>query len=270
MPRTWDTKCPGKCRGDWSRPSSELDRLLATYQTGRLLSAGCRAVVLGRPNAGKSTLFNAIAGAARAIVTEVPGTTRDVLEAAIDVAGVPVTLVDTAGLRATDDPVERIGVARAREQAGQADVILYVIDAAEGVTPEDRAALDGFAEIPILPIANKIDRAAAGKIPEAALALCGLEESAGARLRALLAAEISSRVDTASSSEVLSSLRQRDLAARARGAASLALASLSRGESPEYAASHVHDAIDAMADLFGETTSEDVLRRIFSTFCIGK
>jgi tRNA modification GTPase len=250
--------------------SRELDRLLATYRTGRLLSAGCRVVVLGRPNAGKSTLFNAIVGSARAIVTEVPGTTRDTLETAIDVAGVPVTVVDTAGLRATEDPVERIGVQRAREQAELADLILYVLDAGEGITDEDRRALAALCEKPVLRIANKIDRAASKEIPESALAVCGLEDGAGERLRALLAAEISARLDTASSSEVLASLRQRDLAERARAAAGRALASLSGGESPEYAASHVHDAIDAMGDLFGETTSEDVLRRIFSTFCIGK
>jgi tRNA modification GTPase len=249
---------------------SELDRLLATYTTGRLLSAGCRVVVLGRPNVGKSTLFNAIAGSARAIVTEVPGTTRDVLEAAIDVAGVPVTVVDTAGLRVTDDPIERIGVERAREQAQQADLILYVIDAGEGETADDRAALDALGEKPILRIANKIDRAASREVSEGAAAICGLEDGVGEKLRALIAAEVSARVDTQSSSEVLASLRQRDLAERARAAAARALESLSRGESPEYAASHVHDAIDAMGDLFGETTSEDVLRRIFSTFCIGK
>jgi tRNA modification GTPase len=261
---------PDEVPGRLEAAGSELTRLLSTYKTGRLLSAGCRVVVLGRPNVGKSTLFNAIAGSARAIVTEVPGTTRDALEAAIDVAGVPVTLVDTAGLRVTDDLVERIGVERAREQAQQADLILYVIDAGEGITAQDRAALDALGEKPILRIANKIDRAVSRQTAEGALEICGLEDDAGEKLRALLVAQISERVDTESSSEVLASLRQRDLAERARGAAARALESLSRGESPEYAASHVHDAIDAMGDLFGETTSEDVLRRIFSTFCIGK
>ena len=109
-----------------------LARLAASYETGRLLSAGCRVVILGRPNAGKSTLFNALVGSARAIVTEVPGTTRDTLEATIDVCGVPVDLVDTAGLRETDDRVERIGVERAREEGERAAAILYVYDASEG------------------------------------------------------------------------------------------------------------------------------------------
>lgn len=253
--------------------AAELARLLATYQTGRLLSGGCRVAVLGRPNAGKSTLFNALAGSARAIVTEVPGTTRDTLEAVIDVAGIPVTVVDTAGLRRTEDPVERIGVERARAEGERADAVLYVLDAAQGSTGEDREALEAVSGKPVLRVANKIDRAAPGEIDAAgdgALPLCGLAADTGEKLRALLASEIGRRVDTESSCEVLASLRQRDLAQRARAAADRALESLSRGESPEYAASHVHEAIDAMSDLFGETTSEDVLRRIFATFCIGK
>ena len=251
----------------------ELSRLLATYQTGRLLSGGCRVVIVGRPNVGKSTLFNALAGSARAIVTEVPGTTRDTLETTLDIAGIPVTLVDTAGLRETDDVVERLGVERAHEAAGKADLILLVLDAAEGASAEDRAAIDALRDRPILRIANKTDRATpsevAAALPEA-FPICGLAKDAGDRLRALLSSEISARIDTESSSEILASLRQRELVERAREAAGRALESLSSGESPEYAASFVHEAIDALADLFGETTSEDVLQRIFSTFCIGK
>jgi tRNA modification GTPase len=253
--------------------ASELTRLLATYETGRLLSAGCRVVVLGRPNAGKSTLFNALLGSARAIVTEVPGTTRDTVEAAVDLAGIPVTVVDTAGLRETADVVERIGVERAREEAEKADVILYVLDAGRGEPPDDLEALDAGRDRPVLRVANKIDQATPAQVAAAgpqALPLCGLAPDAGLRLREALAEEISARVDTESSSEVLASLRQRDLAERARAAAGRALDSLARGESPEYAASHVGDALDALADFFGETTSEDILQRIFSTFCIGK
>ncbi len=248
----------------------ELSHLLDTYRTGRLLSAGCRVAILGRPNAGKSTLFNALCGSARAIVTEIPGTTRDALEAAVDLGGVPVTLVDTAGLRETGDPVESIGVARAREEAARADLVLYVFEA-EGLDAEDRAAAESLRGKPVLLVANKIDRGRPqGPLPDGAIPVCGLSPEAGALLRDRLSREILSSLDAEGSSEVLASLRQRDLADRARREAARALDSLARGESPEYAASRVHDAIDAMADLFGETTSEDVLRQIFETFCIGK
>ncbi len=250
-----------------------LGRLAASYETGRLLSAGCRVVILGRPNAGKSTLFNALVGSARAIVTEVPGTTRDTLEATIDVCGVPVDLVDTAGLRETDDRVERIGVERAREEGERAAAILYVYDASEGWSESDRAAMAAFDGRPVAVVANKIDRLEASRVPSsdaAGLALCGLAPEAGASLRSLLERTIAAGVTSDAASEVLASVRQRDLVERARVAADEALIALDRGISPEYAATHVDSALAALADVFGETTSEDVLQRIFSTFCIGK
>ncbi len=251
----------------------ELSALLATYETGRLLSAGCRVVVLGRPNVGKSTLFNALVGSARAIVTEIPGTTRDTLHATIDVRGIPVELVDTAGLRETEDVVESIGVARARQEAERADAILYVCEASAGQTVEDRAALAAVNGKPVMLVANKIDQLNGEGyqgLGGNALALCGVAPEAGGKLQSLLEETLGARIETETTSEVLGSLRQRDLVERARGSAAQAIVALSRGDSPEYAATHVHDAIDALADLVGETTAEDVLERIFSTFCIGK
>lgn len=254
-----------------SSARDDLARLAASYETGRLLSAGCRVAILGRPNAGKSTLFNAILGTARAIVTDVPGTTRDALEATVDVRGVPVELVDTAGLRDTDDRVERIGVARARGEGERAAAVLYVFDASEGLSEEDRSALAALDGKPVAVVANKVDRLAGGaEIPDAALALCGLAPDAGTRLHALLERTVAADLTSDSASEVLASLRQRDLVDRARSAAAAAIDALERGESPEYAATHVDAALAALADVFGETTSEDVLDRIFSTFCIGK
>ena len=251
-----------------------LSSLLETYRTGRLLAAGCRVAILGPPNAGKSTLFNALAGSERAIVTDVPGTTRDALEAAVDVGGVPVTVVDTAGLRDTEDPVERIGVARARGEAERADLVLYVHEAASGVREGDLLSLSTVDGRPVLRVANKLDGAspaeAAAARASADLALCGLDPSAGERLRALLAHAIAARLGPETGGQVLASVRQRDLAERARSSAAEANASLARGESPEYAAAHVGAALEALADLFGETTAEDVLARIFERFCIGK
>ena len=249
-----------------------LARLAASYDTGRLLSAGCRVAILGRPNAGKSTLFNALLGTARAIVTDVPGTTRDALEATLDVRGVPVELVDTAGLRETDDRVERIGVARAREEGERAAAVLYVYDASMGLTEEDRQSLAALDGKPVAVVANKVDRLADGTVvaAAAALAICGLAPDAGARLHALLERTVAADVTSDSASEVLGSLRQRDLVDRARSASADAIEALERGDSPEYAATHVDAALAALADVFGETTSDDVLARIFSTFCIGK
>lgn len=255
-----------------SSAADSLAALSATYETGRLLSAGCRVAILGRPNAGKSTLFNALAGSARAIVTEVPGTTRDTLEAIVDVKGIPVAIVDTAGLRQTEDLVESIGVERARREGETADSILYVFDASEGWIEEDRAAAASFDGVPVAIVANKMDRLGDSSLtgPPGATLLCGLAPDAGERLSALLAMRLAAGVETETASEVLGSLRQRELVDRARQGAAAALKALQEGVSPEYAATHLHAALDALADVFGETTSEDVLQRIFSTFCIGK
>jgi tRNA modification GTPase len=251
---------------------ASLASLAASYRTGRLLSAGCRVAILGPPNAGKSTLFNALLGSSRAIVTDVPGTTRDTLHGTLDVRGVPVELVDTAGLRETEDAVERIGVDRAREAGQTADAVLYVFDAAAGWKTEDDAALGAFAGRPIVLVANKSDllEKTAPALPDAANLLSGIAPEAGRRLAELLERVLARDLSTESASEILSSLRQRDLVERARLATRQTLEAISRGDSPEYAASHLDEALDALADVAGETTSEDILRSIFSTFCIGK
>ena len=250
-----------------------LEKLASSYEAGRLLSAGCRVAIVGRPNAGKSTIFNSLLGSPRAIVTDIPGTTRDSIDATLDVSGVPVTLVDTAGLRASGDPVESIGVSRAREEALRADAVLYVFDAAAGLDTEDRAALVTFAadQKPVLLVANKIDTVRPGFAPpDGATPLCGVDPEAASRLQELLAGRLFPGLSFEATDEVLGNARQRDLVLRARRATEDALEALRRGDSPEYAASHVSIALAALADVFGETTPEDVLQRIFATFCIGK
>ena len=253
---------------------AELARLSASYATGRLLSEGCRIAILGAPNVGKSTLFNAAVGSERAIVTEVAGTTRDTLEALLDVGGIPVTLIDTAGLRASDDPVESIGIARALGEAQRADALIYVFDASAGFGEPDAKRLEetGFAEKPRLLIANKADRRDAGapEPPKQAHLLCGLAPDAGETLRAFLSEMLSESIRGEEASEVLGTLRQRDRVEDAHRGARETLAALREGLSPEYAATHCHAALDALADLVGETTSEDVLARLFASFCIGK
>jgi tRNA modification GTPase len=257
-----------------SAARDSLRALAASYDTGRLLSAGCRVAILGRPNAGKSTLFNALLGTERAIVTDVPGTTRDTLEATLDVRGIPVEIVDTAGLREAHDEVERLGVERARREGEAAAAVLYVFDASAGWSSEDDGYLATLDGKPVSIVANKIDRIPAAELSaraaRSALALCGLAADAGPRLRAELERTVAADVASDEASDVLGSVRQRDLVSRAAAACEDALDALARGVSPEYAATHVDSALGALADVLGETTSEDVIQRIFSTFCIGK
>jgi tRNA modification GTPase len=270
---------------------TELASLCAGSSRGALLTEGARVVILGRPNAGKSTLFNALVGSERAIVTEVAGTTRDTLHASLDVVGVPVEIVDTAGLRATDDPVESIGVGRAREAGAAADAIVYVFDAGAGWTSEDAAALseleaaasasasvstsssDAVAAIGVLVVANKIDTIdgpPGGPAGRVVLALHGRGPGAGDVLRREIAARLGAGPALETLSAIVGSARQRDAVRRAAAAVRAASESLSAKESPEYLAARVGEALDALADLFGETTPEEILRRLFAEFCIGK
>lgn len=251
-----------------------LAALAASYEKGRLLESGYRVAILGPPNAGKSTLFNALVGSARAIVTEIPGTTRDTLDAVVDVGGIPVEVVDTAGLRGSEDPVERIGIERARAAGETADAVVYVYDTTRDWRPEDAAELAALDGKPAVIVANKADLAGPGAgvaaTPAAAHPLCGLSPDAGPRLHSLIAEMLGAGGSTDSASEVLSSLRQKELVTRAADAAAQAGKTLEEGVPPEYAAAHVAEALAALADLCGEATPEDVLRRIFERFCIGK
>src|SRR5206468_11015823 len=133
---------------------ADAETLMETYRRGRATTAGLSAVILGRPNAGKSTLLNRLVGSERAIVTPIPGTTRDIVRETIEVGGLPVTLADTAGLRDSTDMVEGIGIERAREAARRADIILYLIDATAPIEPE---SFDGF----VIRIYTKVDLAPA-------------------------------------------------------------------------------------------------------------
>jgi tRNA modification GTPase len=138
-----------------------LAKLLARAEGGKIIREGISVVILGRPNVGKSSLLNRLLREERAIVTEIPGTTRDTIEECLDIKGVPVRIVDTAGIRETSEAVEEIGIRRARQKLGEADLILLVLDGVEGVRDEDRALFAVAADKKVVVVVNKIDRATA-------------------------------------------------------------------------------------------------------------
>ncbi|MEW6720622.1 MAG: tRNA uridine-5-carboxymethylaminomethyl(34) synthesis GTPase MnmE [Thermodesulfobacteriota bacterium] len=254
-----------------------LESLLRSYGTGRLFRDGATVAIAGVANVGKSRLLNRLAGEERAIVDETPGTTRDYLHAEISVAGIPVLLVDTAGLRETADPVERKGVLRSRDAIARADLVLFVLDGAREVGEEDREAYREVAGRPHLVVVNKSD------LPAAATG----EELSGEGRRGVL--RVSAK--TGEGAEALLSAVAREIAPsegailtqapltreRHRGAVERAVASLSRaresagaGLSPEFLAADVREASLALAELLGEVAPEEVLDEVFRRFCIGK
>ena len=242
-------------------------------RAGRIEEEGLRVVLAGRPNACKSTLLNALIGGERAIVTDVPGTTRDTLTESIVIDGVRIVLTDTAGLRETDDPVERIGVARARQAIDQADVRALVLDASERITDEDAAVLGGLS--PQLVVLTKGDLPTAvgeGELSKRfpgvpAVTVCAQTGKGMDDLRALLS---TFAPDESGESCTLTQVRHVEAAMRACASLDDAVRAIADGYPLDMAAVDLSAALDALGEITGETLREAVIDEVFSRFCVGK
>jgi tRNA modification GTPase len=259
-----------------------LARLLASYKRGTLLRQGARVVLAGKPNVGKSSLLNALVGTDRAIVTDIPGTTRDTIEEGIDCEGIPVILVDTAGIRSNSEPdlVERLGIERSRRAMEEADLVLFVIDRSRVVTEEDHNLYAQISTRPHLIVVNKSDLPAAPENfasdrawPEAA-ARVEVSARTGQGLDELcrqIAAFFSGGEESPLGSEpVLSQARHFASVLRAFEAVERAHDVLSSGLPLDIVAIEIGSATDSLAAVVGEITNEDVLDTIFARFCLGK
>jgi tRNA modification GTPase len=268
---------PGEAADAIRRARARVDGLLADAARGRMLREGVTVAIVGRPNVGKSTLFNRLAGADRAIVTEVPGTTRDLLTEAVDIGGARVTLVDTAGVRATDDRVEREGVARAERAGTVADVAIVVLDRAAALTDDDRRVLAMTSGRPRIVVANKCDLPAAwrqepGEEPVAE----ALDVSAvtGTGLDRIIGA-IGQMCGATGAGELPAVSNRRHIDLLGQTTECLARAELNVvtriGQMPEtIILSDLQAARACLEEVTGKRTSDDLLESIFSTFCIGK
>ena len=250
-----------------------IDRLLATYDAGRLRHDGVRVAIVGPPNAGKSTLLNRLLREDRALVSEVAGTTRDWIEEGIDIGGVLYRLVDTAGLRETEDPVERMGVDRTHERATRSDVVLVVVDASEPVGLVDLVSM--LPPRPLGVVFNKSDRLG-GSPPEAPVGvpslLISLSTGDGCDGLEPLIEELASSAGLrpASESTLITRARHREALQESRAALSRALRAADSGAGHELVAVDLRAALDALGAMTGGVTSEDLLARIFADFCVGK
>ena len=261
-----------ECTAEIDALAAKLDSLRARARSGRALRDGLSVAIAGAPNAGKSSLLNRLAGYDAAIVTEVPGTTRDPLREHLSLDGLPVTVVDTAGLRDTNDPVEREGVRRARLEVARADRLLWVADVRDPLAETlaaARAAQSGSGEVTV--VANKIDLAALAPRVRSEEGTPIVEVSAltGAGID-LLVAHLKDVAGLAGEPSGTFSARRRHLDALERTRAELGAARASLGDALEISAEHLRNAQTALSELTGELTSDDLLGEIFATFCIGK
>jgi len=269
-----DFLADGEIAGRLRDLRERLRGLRATAGQGRLLRDGMSVVIAGRPNAGKSSLLNALAGREAAIVTAVPGTTRDVLREHISIEGMPLHVIDTAGLRASDDPVELEGIRRAWTEIAAADRILLVVDDRSGLTVEERTLREQLPEnTPVTVLLNKIDlsgRPSAVRDGEWGTEIW-LSAKTGAGLD-LLREHLKTCMGYHGGGEGIFMARRRHLEALERAAAALERATyqLEVVRAGELVAEELREGQNALAEITGEFTSEDLLSRIFSSFCIGK
>jgi tRNA modification GTPase len=261
-----------------SRGLKFVDELLRTADEGRILRRGIRAAIVGRPNTGKSSLLNQLLGHDRAIVSAVPGTTRDTIEETANIRGVPVIFIDTAGLREARDEIEMEGVRRSRQTLDRAELILHVLDASEPLTPADTQFLAEVADRKCIVVCNKTDlprrlkagpaHAPAGRprwVDVCCLTGDGVENLKDAIKDLVWSGEINGEMI-----EVMINSRHQDALNRARASLLRAVEILRAGGGLELAAADLRMAANAVGEIVGKTTTEDLLDVIFSQFCIGK
>jgi tRNA modification GTPase len=245
-----------------------LQKLAKSWQMERLYQEGAFMVIAGRPNSGKSSLFNLLLKEERSIVTEIPGTTRDWIEAWISIEGIPIRLADTAGLRDSADLVEKIGVERSRDLLEAADLVLYLIDGETGITDEDAVLIEKLV-IPHLIIWNKADIAPAsgGLLGVSAKTGEGIEE-----LTAAVAAAITTNAGNSDPSASLSlgTVRQKNLVETAIAALRDALNLAERNEPLDLISPLLREAVNSLGEITGEVSTSDILEKMFSKFCVGK
>jgi len=251
----------------------ELARLADSYSAGHLLHDGVKVAITGRPNVGKSSLFNRLVARDRAIVTDVPGTTRDTLTESVDLDGIPVILTDTAGQRSTRDDIETLGIERAQQAMSDADLILLVLDGTVPFSVDDHDLISRTEGYKRLVVVNKCDvptvcngdwHGIDEPVKISAKTGEGIEE-----LRASMLAQFDNAA-IASAGLLITNARHHDLLCRAHVELESAISSLREHRSEELVLVPLHNSLRYLGEITGETTTEDILSKIFSTFCIGK
>jgi len=257
---------------DLATVSAGVEKLAKTYAAGRLLQEGINVTITGRPNVGKSSLFNSLVERERAIVTDIPGTTRDTLTEVIDLDGIPVILTDTAGLRETTDGIETLGMERTRRAMGDSDLVVVVLDGSAELGPSDHDLLSHTENSHRLIVRNKSD------LPEFAASCLGEPQAINvsartgeglATLRSSILASLSNN-GIEDGSLLITNARHYDLLRSAQHELDDARAALRDRHSEELVLAPLHNALRFLGQITGETTTEDILSEIFATFCIGK
>ena len=253
------------------------DQLLISAQNGRILKEGIRTVIIGKPNAGKSSLMNVLVGSNRAIVTDMAGTTRDILEEQIQLKGLSLHIVDTAGIRKTDDPVEKIGVERAKEAVQDADLILYVVDSSALLDENDEEIISFLQDENVIVLLNKTDLPTVTgpeeiqrKLSKPSVCISAREETGMDELSDLIESMFLSGTISFNDQVYLTNIRHQTAMRNAKESLEKVKESLELGMPEDFFSIDLMDAYETLGSIIGESAGEDLVNEIFSKFCMGK
>ncbi len=259
--------------GQLKKNAKALYKLLSTYSQGQILRRGVRAAIVGKPNVGKSSLLNALAGYERVIVTEVAGTTRDTVEETVKVGNVLLRLIDTAGIRDTTDRIEAMGVERSREALRGAELVILVLDASQALSDEDQEVMDLCCDLEnVIVLLNKGDLknvVQPSDLPFMNIIPFSAKTGEGADLLTAAIEELFTG-ETPCDGSILTNARQYDAIRRSYEAMLSAIQGLQLGFTPDAVLTDVEEAMEAMGEVTGATIREDITARIFERFCVGK
>lgn len=257
---------------------NDIEYLIASSESGRIIREGLKTAIIGKPNVGKSSLLNALLKQNRAIVTDIPGTTRDVIEEYMNIKGIPIKLIDTAGIRHTDELVEKIGVEKSKEVLAEADLILFVLDASRDLTKEDYEIFDILSGKNIIFVLNKVDLPK--KIDEEELKkLVGngiivevstVERTGLDKLESEIYNLVFKGKVSATEEEIITNARHREVLINAKKHMESVIEAIEKGYSEDLITIDVNGALNEIGKITGETATEDVINQIFERFCVGK
>ena len=255
-----------------------IENLLSTASAGRLIRDGIRVAIIGKPNVGKSSLMNGLLGEARTIVTDIPGTTRDTIEEAVNIRGIPVYLIDTAGIRDTSDKVEQIGIERSKEAFNRADFIIFIADGSENLTAEDEGIISAIGDRKCLILLNKKDlglkltkEQIGEKVPGADIIETSLVTGDGVEeIKTLIENLVYGGEISQKESTLVTNARHAELLEKSLASINDAIRMTEAGEALDFIEVDVNEAYALLGEIIGETVTDDVLDEVFSRFCLGK
>ncbi len=255
-----------------------IDKLLSTAGTGRIIREGLNVAIIGKPNVGKSSMMNALLREARAIVTEIPGTTRDTIEEVISIKDIPVKLTDTAGIRETEDQIERIGIEKSKESFNRADLVIFIVDGSSPLSGEDRKIMSKIGGRKAIVLINKIDLGLKAEeeelritLPHAGIIKASIRNNVGIEeLEQEIASMVYGGQIKQEESLLVTNVRHMELLEKAKAAINDALAMAKNTEALDFIEVDVRRCWELLGEIIGESVTEDIIDQVFARFCLGK